>query len=69
MMTKTQTRWLLNRFLDREPLHAEADGKVDKKLQAIERAGAIERYDAMFGRNYYSLTTAGRAALTKGTRG
>lgn len=64
MLTARQRSWLLNRFLDGKRLMAEANSADDKELQRIERAGAIEQYDAMFGNNYYSLTNAGRRALT-----
>lgn len=67
-MTKAQRSWLLNRCLDDATLMAEADSPDDKKLQAIEKVGAIKHYDAMFGNNYYAFTVAGRRALTSGER-
>jgi hypothetical protein len=67
-MTKAQRNWLLNRCLDGATLMAEADSPDDKKLQAIEKAGAIKHYDAMFGNNYYAFTKAGRATMTSGNR-
>lgn len=63
-MTSAQRKWLLDRCMDNATLMAEADSLDDKNLQAIEKAGAIKRYDAMFGNNYYAFTKAGRAALT-----
>lgn len=62
-MTEAQRQWLLQRFIDHDGLQAAADSGYDKMLQSIEKTGAITHYDAMFGNNYYALTTAGRAAL------
>lgn len=68
-MTDAQRQWLLDRFLDHDALQAAADSPYDKMLQSIEKTGAIKHYDAMFGNNYYSLTPAGRRALSSQMRG
>ena len=67
-MTKRHHRWLIRFILGKAQLIADADSAADKMLQRIEKSGEITHYDAMFGKNYYTLTPAGRAALTSGDR-
>ncbi len=65
MLTKTQHHWLLSHFIGDGGLQAEADSALDRKLSKLEKAGVLTCYDAMFGNNYYLLTTKGRAALMR----